>query len=575
MTREKGIVFSYIRFSKKGAQERGDSVRRQTAGAKAWAEANGMKIDPRSYADLGLSGFHADHLKNPDLGGLATFLRAIERKALPSGPVYLCVENLDRLSRQDAVPALNLFTSILNAGVRIVQLTPAEMVYTDKSPAMELVFAIMELSRANSESAAKSMRNYASWNARKTNARDSGKPMTGQVPAWLKKDGDRFATVPAAARAVCRIYELAASGYGIANIIRHLNEEGVKPIGRVGHKSGVNVWQVAYVGRILNNRAVIGEYQPRKKDRTPDGEPLVAYFPTVVDESVYLRARAGLEKRKKVGKGRTGKVVNLFQGLMTEADTGESVVMDIRTARYDSNGGKWMNYRNSGFQLTGCRQFPMVALETALLGSLSELDPDEILPREDGRDQIKELSLQIEDHDGRLREIEDQLMTGGAVGVLSKVAGRLEAERVALVGQLAAAKTREASPQSEAWAAAQTLIGSMKAVEEREGTDQARMRLRAEVRRVVSGMRCIFVRKGRKQRALVQVNFVGSEAVRYVFVNYRGRANSYANAKPEYLKHDTFKAENVPISFMDLGDPEITESIRAGLLESIDTLKWE
>jgi hypothetical protein len=152
MAREKGIVFSYDRFSSK-KQEKGDSIRRQTTAAKEWAERNGMRLDARTYADLGLSGFHAEHLKNPDLGGLATFLRAVERKSLPSGPVYLVVENLDRLTRQDNVPALHLFTGILQAGVRIVQLTPSEVVYTDKSPMHEIMFVAGQRDRPGRDEA--------------------------------------------------------------------------------------------------------------------------------------------------------------------------------------------------------------------------------------------------------------------------------------------------------------------------------------------------------------------------------------------------------------------------------------
>ena len=48
---------------------------------------------------------------------------------------YLVVENLDRLSREDEVPATHLLTSILMQGVEVVQLLLAELILTGKSEA--------------------------------------------------------------------------------------------------------------------------------------------------------------------------------------------------------------------------------------------------------------------------------------------------------------------------------------------------------------------------------------------------------------------------------------------------------
>jgi hypothetical protein len=56
---------------------------------------------------------------------MAGFLRAVEAGKVPAGS-YLVLENLDRLTREDIVPAVHLFAGILLAGVRIVQLKPTE-----------------------------------------------------------------------------------------------------------------------------------------------------------------------------------------------------------------------------------------------------------------------------------------------------------------------------------------------------------------------------------------------------------------------------------------------------------------
>lgn len=49
---------------------------------------------------------------------------------------------------------------------------------------------------------------------------------------------------------------------------------------------------------MLDNEAVIGKYQPHKiqiikgrKKRVPDGEPIYGYFPAVVDNAAFYKAK--------------------------------------------------------------------------------------------------------------------------------------------------------------------------------------------------------------------------------------------------------------------------------------------
>src|SRR5207302_914648 len=102
----------------------------------------------------GISAFKG---QNADLGSLGEFLKLVESGRVPRGS-HLVVESLDRLSREDVQPALRLILGMTAAGIRIVQLTPVEMVYDDKSDAMALIIMIVELSRGNSESKVKSQR---------------------------------------------------------------------------------------------------------------------------------------------------------------------------------------------------------------------------------------------------------------------------------------------------------------------------------------------------------------------------------------------------------------------------------
>src|SRR5437764_395375 len=67
-------------------------------------------------------------------------------------------ENLDHLSREHTQPALLLALNLLQAGIRIVQLKPAEMVFDDNSDTLPGMMMMMELSRGHGESAMKSER---------------------------------------------------------------------------------------------------------------------------------------------------------------------------------------------------------------------------------------------------------------------------------------------------------------------------------------------------------------------------------------------------------------------------------
>ena len=107
---------------------------------------------------------------------------------------------LDRLSREHIRPALALLLNLIEAGVRVVQLMPVEAVYDDKVEPMQLMMAIMELSRGNNESRVKSQRNGEKWDEIREAARTSGRVMTGQLPAWVERHGDGLWRSPAGTR---------------------------------------------------------------------------------------------------------------------------------------------------------------------------------------------------------------------------------------------------------------------------------------------------------------------------------------------------------------------------------------
>src|SRR6516165_9050469 len=101
-------AYSYIRFSH-AKQAEGGSLERQLALTRAYCERRGLALDDSlDLQDLGLSAFRSDNVKD---GALAGFLQACRTGRVPSNSV-LVIESLDRLSRDQIRPALQLFLQL-------------------------------------------------------------------------------------------------------------------------------------------------------------------------------------------------------------------------------------------------------------------------------------------------------------------------------------------------------------------------------------------------------------------------------------------------------------------------------
>lgn len=119
--------------------------------------------------DLGVSGYSG---ANRTEGSLKKFLNLIKHGHIDEGSV-LILESLDRLSREELTKSLNLFISILSSGIKIVTLADGQE-YTSESinNIGNLVISLVSMARAHEESAMKSKRVRASWEAKVANARN-------------------------------------------------------------------------------------------------------------------------------------------------------------------------------------------------------------------------------------------------------------------------------------------------------------------------------------------------------------------------------------------------------------------
>jgi DNA invertase Pin-like site-specific DNA recombinase len=517
------IAYSYVRFSTP-EQLKGDSLRRQTEAAADWCRRHQVALDTSTtFRDLGRSAYTGSHRANPDRNALAAFLKLVEGGKVSRGS-YLVIENLDRLSREHIQPALLLVLNLLQAGVRVVQLKPAELVFDDRSDTLPVMMMMLELSRGHGESAMKSERVGKAWAAKKEAAR-RGEPqpakrdnrvngmsvITHKLPAWVEEHSGKLRLIPERAAVVKRIFELAVAGYSCLFIVKKLNAENVPPMGRAKH------WLRTYIGRILGDRRALGEFQPghrytHRGDRK-DGDPIPGYFPAVVTEAEWLAARAGAGQRR-FKPGRIGARVNLFAGLLKDARDGMGF---WRLPPGPKRPEAVLANNGSHEGVSQYRSFPEATFERAILSCLAEIDPHEILNGDSGPDESLALAGELAQVEAKIAEIETELLNGD-VAALAKVLRRLETRKGELAEKLATARKEAAHPLSESWGETQSLLAMLDSAA--DPTD-ARLRLRSALRRIVSGIWMLVVGRSIDRLAAVQLWFTGDKRCRDYLILHR------------------------------------------------------
>jgi DNA invertase Pin-like site-specific DNA recombinase len=370
-------AYSYVRFSS-SEQMSGDSVRRQTALAEAYAEEFGLVLDDElTYRDLGVSSFHS---QNATSGRLGAFLAAACSGAVPAGSVLL-VENLDRLSRDNALVAQNLLTQLVMAGVSIVTLSDRReySIAELKRDPMGLLFALINFIRANEESELKSSRMRASWTAKRTLI--VSEPLTAKCPAWLRLDPvtRKFVLNAPRVRTVRNIYSLAAAGMSLVAIAIRL-AKAKRPLWE--HQTA---WTPEGIGRLLKHVAVVGTFIPHRnvwregKAIRVACAPVPNYFPAIVAPELFHKAQA----RRHAGRGERGQHTNIVNLLARCSGCGAFMVL----TRYGAEASQVLACSTAKAGL-GCtyREVAYAPIEAALRARLASvmLEIDISSPR-DGR----------------------------------------------------------------------------------------------------------------------------------------------------------------------------------------------
>jgi DNA invertase Pin-like site-specific DNA recombinase len=485
---------------------------------------------------------------------------------------YLVVESLDRLTREHIRPALTLLRNLIDAGVRIVQLKPVEVVYDEDVEPMQLMMAVMELSRGNSESQVKSDRVGAKWREKKRLAREGKKQpprkkdgrvtesLTNRLPAWVEDRDGKLVAVKAKADVVRLVFRLTAAGYGNQRIARKLNADGVPPLGGAA-------WGRSYVQRILADRRAVGELQPKGKGRKPEGPPVPGYYPQVVTEEEWQAAVKGRAGRVRVkDRAPAGAPVNVFANLMTDALDGSAYFLCGRNDR----GRVYHVLSNlAGAEGRGkTRSFPYGVFEAAVVALLQEVKPGQIV---DSRKSAADLLALLTAEDTRLarelKKAKDNLAAkGGSDAIFDHLRG-LEAERQALAPKLEEAREKAAHPLATSWGAFKTLAAALDAADDPQ---DARVRLRSALRRICDGIKLLIVTRGLDRLAVAQFYFTDDGSRTYLVHHRSGRGGGFGKAAPA-----TWRAASLPPGLapeaagLDLEDAAHVAGLREAL-ERID-----
>jgi DNA invertase Pin-like site-specific DNA recombinase len=523
------LAISYLRFSNK-IQERGDSIRRQTAAAAVVCKEHDLVLDESlSCHDFGKSGYHADHIKS---GAFGLFLAAIAEGKVPTRST-LIVEKLDRLSRQHPMRVLPIIDQILQAGIRIATTNPTRF-YTAEDMASNpyiLYEIISHLMTGYEESNKKSTRVRDALTEKRKNAA-SGSIMTAKVPSWLRVIGDdpkkprTIETIKDRVDIVRRMFRLADEGMGAPSIARLFNAEKV-PYWKPGKP-----WIVSQITTTLKDRKVLGIFQPRS-DRKPVGEPLVGYYPPIINQTLFDRVQVARVGRAKHHQGRQShETINLFREIMFDAATGDSIGMfSFIVKRGPKKGTKRVCLVSRGKLATsGIYEvsFRYDLIEEVFINLFEELNPADFsdAPRKDAA-ALADISASLTLAGEKIEITKTKMKTAKDAVTYSSYQDQLvelQAERNSIREEYDRVRIRLASPVVQLISDAATLFTLLKSSAE---PDALRVKIRSRLRQLVDRIHVLFWNEGKSFRlALVEVVFPNGD--------YRQMMTGYSMTRKPY-----------------------------------------
>lgn len=313
--------YSYTRFSS-SQQAEGDSYRRQIERAQKFCDEHNLELNETRFEDLGVSGWTGENIEK---GALGDFIAAVKDGKVPKGSCLL-VENWDRFSRLKPMDAYTKVGEIIKAGVDVVTLQDGKFHTAENyNDFTNLITSLVVMQRANEESATKSTRIRAAYEAKRKLAKEGKAILSGNRPPWLKVNADKtgFEFRPERVAIVKRIVQLVKEGKGKREIARMLDAEKVPTWAADKDYSKVRKerkrsdwggrWRENYILEMVKSRALVGELKLMRRKRDT-GEVIKGYYPAVIDEATWQSIQP--KKIKAFNAGPQSDAANLFTGLL-------------------------------------------------------------------------------------------------------------------------------------------------------------------------------------------------------------------------------------------------------------------
>ena len=515
-------AYSYIRFSS-AEQEKGDSLRRQAKLRDEVLKCHPEWIlDESLIEDFGVSAWEGDNIID---GALGTFILACEAGKVPRGSV-LIIEQWDRLSRLPAVEAMELFSRITRRGIEICTAVDGKIHNRESMKDIgNLLKSILTMQLANEESTKKSGRVKEAWDKKRLN--DS--VITTRCPGWLRWNGEKFELIPERANVIKEIFQMTVKGKGRLAICNEFNKRKESTWG----DGNVGGWWPCYISKILRSPAVIGRFQPcrtaknerGKTIRVPHGEPREAYFPRVIDDALWQRVQEQIAGAQRcngamAGAGRPGAfpVRNLFSGLLFDGYHPLSKM--VLAGGADVFVSDWVRLHPGSKRVT----WQIDQLERLVVGYLRELDYETLAQRDadttDEETQHAIVQTRLDSINARVDQLVDSLETCGDKPQRQMLLNRL-GERAKEKAELEAQIKNLQAARKAAKAATIVLRDARKELCKLLGAkdEETRIRLRAELRRIITRIE-VFPRGATdKQVGSEFTNSPGGPCLKIIFPN--------------------------------------------------------
>ena len=317
-------LFGYRRISS-DPQEAGNGIARQRQAVESEVQRRvselGFTYDDLIWLEDHLSAFHGDHL---DRGVMGDFMRQVKAGEVPPGSLFIC-ESVSRASRQGAFVMLSMVHAMLEADMSVLLLQQGTLFNRHNVPKFLSVELALYAELAREESLIKSEHAKDNWSRirakaraaaaapRKEGQQDAGFVFTRECPRWLTVVEGRYQVIEEKADAIRKIYALALDGFGVQKLVRFANEHKLPVPGRA------DSWHISLIKRVLENRAVIGEFQPHVDGengrRNHDGAPIEGFYPPIIDRDTFFAVRQLKSKRKDFPKRADANNHNYLLGL--------------------------------------------------------------------------------------------------------------------------------------------------------------------------------------------------------------------------------------------------------------------